>query len=122
MEKKVLTGGRIGGELHPRRGEQQTYKPRGWSSVRERKEEDEERGEKEWGEGGRTEKTCFASFKSSFFPMYRQGQEGLPGTPRTLGSKHSRWRWWGLDPDGVEKRGPNLRMGMRFGIRANRIC
>lgn len=43
MEKKVLTGGRIGGELHPRRGEQQTYKPRGWSSVRERKRREERR-------------------------------------------------------------------------------
>lgn len=74
------------GELRPHRGEQQMYKSRGWSNVRERKGEDEERGEKEWGEGGRTEKTCFASFKSPFFLMYRQGQESLPGNPRRLGS------------------------------------
>ena len=67
--------------------------------MRERKEENEERGEKEWGEGGRTEKTCFASFKSSFFLTYRQGREGLPGNPRRLGSipdaDGGAWTWMG---------------------------
>lgn len=36
--------------------------------------------------------------------------------------QYPRGRWWGLDPDWVGRRGQNLRMGMCFGIRANRIC
>lgn len=79
------------------------YKSWGWSNVRERKEEDEERGEKEWERVTGQRRPAFASFKSPFFLMYRQGQESLPGNPREAG-QHSRWRWWGLDPDGVEKK------------------
>lgn len=46
----------------------------------------------------------------------------VTGEAQEEAEQYPRGRWWGLDQDGVGRRGQNLRMGMCFGIRANRIC
>lgn len=51
----------------------------------------------------------------------RKGRR-VTGDAQEEAGHYPRGRWWGLDLDGVGRRGQNLRMGMCFGIRANRIC
>lgn len=124
MEEKELTGEPVGNSI-PAEGtaNEHSNKPGmfgetglQWLGRNEGEEGKEERKEEEgrgWREGGRA-KICFFCFSKLPLPGVQRKAEGLSEKPRR--------RPWGLDLNGVGRRGRSLRMEMCFGIRANRIC